>query len=85
MYKLCGDITYRIVDEKALVINMRTGEATAFDEIGTIFFNLLKERGDHVYIMEYFKSNYIVDDKILEEDIQKFLSHMVCKKIFEVV
>ena len=82
LYKLKSSITFRIIDNNALIINTETGQATTLDETGTIFFNILNESGCMKNVVSHFKENYDVSDCIVEYDTSKFLKYMIDNDIF---
>lgn len=73
--KISEQIIARIVENKAVVINLNNGEATALDEIGTIFWKSIIDN-DYTGAIKLILDEYDVDEEKVKTDYNNFVEKM---------
>lgn len=78
--KVSDKIIVRNIQDKTIIINSNTGEATILDEIGTKFWeSLLSDNFDKIKD-EILREYDVVEEKLLE-DYNKFVDTIMSLKI----
>lgn len=76
MLKLCNNTTYRIIDGNAVVINLDNGEVTTYNKMATLILENLIENGNREKLVEHILSDYDIDEKTVNDDINQFIVDM---------
>lgn len=70
-----NQLVIREVEDKTMIINLKNGNVTVLDEIGSLFWNALTE-DKKAAMIERIISNYEVDREVLESDYQIFVQKL---------
>lgn len=68
-------LVVREFEDKTMIINLKNGEVTVVDEIGSCFWSsLVNDSKENVF--EKIMQEYDIDFKTLEEDYRQFISKL---------
>lgn len=68
-------LVVREFEDKTMIINLKNGEVTVVDEIGSYFWSsLVNDSKENVF--EKIMQEYDIDFKTLEEDYRQFISKL---------
>lgn len=70
-----NQLVIREVEDKTMIINLKNGNVTVLDEIGSLFWKALTE-DKKAAMIERIISNYEVDREVLESDYQIFVQKL---------
>lgn len=75
------DITYRIIDNQAVILNLKTGNYYSLNETGTFIWELLNKGINRQDLIDRVIEEFGVDKKIAIRDVKFLLKDLISEKI----
>lgn len=81
-YKINSEeITYRIIDREAIILNLKTGSYYSLNETGTFIWGLLEKRIDIADIANGLAEEFGIDIKSAIRDTKLLLKDLIAEKM----
>ena len=72
------------VDSETILLDSETEEYFSLDEIGAIFYQMLKEEPNFKKAATELAEHFKTDEKIIEMDLANFVKNLMDKKLLNV-
>lgn len=83
-YKIDKDnITYRIIDNEAVILNLDNGYYYSLNEVGTRIWQMIEKEKKLIEILSSLNEEYQVDEKILKDDLISLVKDLEKEKLIE--
>jgi hypothetical protein len=81
-YKINSEnITYRIIDNQAVILNLNTGDYYSLNETGTFIWGLIEKGITREDLIDRVLEEYAIDKKDVIRDIKLLLKDLISEKI----
>lgn len=75
------DITYRIIDNEAVILNLKTGNYYSLNETGAFIWRLLEDGIGRDSLIDRVTEEFGIDKKSAIRDIKLLLKDLISEKI----
>jgi hypothetical protein len=83
VYRRCGDVVYRIIDDEAVVVRTNGSEVLGLNAVGARILDLLDGEATVSAVLDALESEYDVARAELEQDMQQFVDELVSGGVVE--
>lgn len=81
-YKINSEnITYRIINDKAIILNLKTGKYYSLNESGTFSWSLLENKTSIDELVDRAVENFGIDKKEAIRDIKLLLKDLISERM----
>ena len=77
------DITYRIIDNEAVILNLDNGYYYSLNEVGTRIWEAIDKRKNLGEILDLLKEKYHMSEKQLKDDLLALAKDLEKEEIIE--
>lgn len=84
-YRPPSHVRYRVIDGEAILVNQKAAEVLGLDEVGTRVFELLSKTGELATVIDQLETEFAVDRKTLEQEVQSFVEELCAAGVLEAV
>lgn len=75
------DMTHRIVDNEAVILNLKTGEYYSLNKTGTFIWKLLEDKISIEDLIDKVTEEFVIDKKSATHDIKLLLKDLIVEKM----
>ncbi len=83
VYRHCGDVRYRVIDDEAVVIRQDAGEVLGLNDIGARVLELVDGKASVEVLLEKMAGEFETDRAQLERDVFEFLKELTEAGVIE--
>jgi hypothetical protein len=83
VYRHCGDVRYRVIDDEAVVIRQDAGEVLGLNDIGARVLELVDGKASVEVLLEKMAGEFEIDRAQLERDVFEFLKELTEAGVIE--
>jgi hypothetical protein len=83
VYRHCGDVRYRVIDDEAVVIRQDAGEVLGLNDIGARVLELVDGKASVEVLLEKMAGEFEIDRGQLERDVFEFLQELTEAGVIE--
>ena len=76
VFRHCGDVRYRIIDDEAVVIRQDAGEVLGLNDIGARLLELIDAKTPVAGLFDKMADEFEIDRNQLEQDVLGFLQEL---------
>jgi len=78
------DVIFRVLEDEAVLLNLKTGTYFGLDAVGTRVWQLIVERGALADVLQAMLQEYEVDPGVVERDLLDLVGRLCAKGLAEV-
>jgi hypothetical protein len=78
------DVIFRVLDDEAVLLNLKTGTYFGLDAVGTRIWQLLTEHRSLARVLDLLLEEYDVDRGPLEQDLLALVDQLCSKGLGEI-
>ncbi len=76
VFRHCGDVRYRVIDDEAVVIRQDAGEVLGLNDVGARLLELIDGKTSVKVLLEKMADEFEIDRSRLEQDVLGFLQEL---------
>lgn len=76
VFRHCGDVRYRVIDDEAVVIRQDAGEVLGLNDVGARLLELIDGKASVKVLLEKMADEFEIDRNRLEQDVLGFLQEL---------
>lgn len=76
-YRIAGDVRYRVVDDQAVIIVQKAGEAVVLNEMGTRILELIRQQASVKVIVSELSAEFDADKAQIRSDVLAYVADLV--------
>ena len=75
------DISYRVVDQEVIILNLKTGDYYSLNKVGTFIWRFLLNKADLDFLVDKVVDEFEIDKKVAIRDITTLLKELISEKM----
>ncbi len=82
--KIPEHVSFTVMDNGAVILNIRTGKYLGLNEVGTRMYQALGEHGTADKVIEVLLQEFDVPEDLLREDLWDLLNELEAKSLVDI-
>ena len=83
VFRRCGDVRYRIIDDEAVVVRQEAGEVLGLNQTAARLLDLIDAKSTVQDLIDTMAEEFATERPVLEEDVIKFLRELLHTGVIE--
>ena len=83
VFRRCGDIRYRIIDDEAVVVRQEAGEVLGLNQTAARLLDLIDGKSTVHDLIDNMAEEFTIERSVLEQDVMEFLVELLSAGLIE--
>jgi hypothetical protein len=83
VFRHCGDVRYRIIDDEAVVVRQEAGEVLGLNQTAARLLDLIDAKSTVSDLIDAMAEEFAIERTTLEHDVMKFLVELLGAGVIE--
>ena len=83
VFRHCGDVRYRLIDDEAVVVRQEAGEVLGLNQTAARLLDLIDAKSTVSDLIDAMSEEFEIERTALERDVMKFLVELLSVGVIE--